>query len=497
MATVATCRVRRVASDDRGAARSARGTESPSANNRGRRPEREPSAWSDSGPSLAAPCAGAGIDPGTDLRPTAVGSWRPEQEDNNVWPFFGVSPPRFSIAYGVVALGGLAASLGPGLTLAQGRLQLPSEGLRLLILAGLCAQTASLWARWLSSIGRLVVSAGLGVWADLRGSFRLTELFVSGHTLIGANSETSICVRLAGALNNEEWQPSTRSALAVPEDGYRAQADGADGWLRNTSFRDRSSLPALSGLGGDVRRWYRTLPMTLLFGVGASSLVSPGAGLEQVTYSMPSYAWILVTIGLLLLVAVGAAVFALFAFWMLDLRWRRKGSVDGVWLWRRLGRLAAGRPVVSRLLLGWHLTDSPSRRVGVALLILALWSLVALSMGVAAVLVLRALSWFEWLAPLLLIPAIAQWIAMTLLRLPVRIRNGTLSFRHAGAWLPVTNVEALDGAVVLSSGPLRVRAQELVGIAKARDASETTSRVGPFVAPASAFLTTSPLSTAT
>ena len=58
--------------DRPGGARSARGTESPSGNTRGRRPQHKPSAWINSGPSLAAPCAGAGIDPGTNWRPAAL-----------------------------------------------------------------------------------------------------------------------------------------------------------------------------------------------------------------------------------------------------------------------------------------------------------------------------------------------------------------------------------------------------------------------------------------
>ncbi len=65
--------------DRPGGARSARGTESPSGNTRERWPEREPSAWSNSGPSLAAPCAGAGIDPRTDLRPAVRGLLDPDE----------------------------------------------------------------------------------------------------------------------------------------------------------------------------------------------------------------------------------------------------------------------------------------------------------------------------------------------------------------------------------------------------------------------------------
>ena len=59
--------------------------------------------------------------------------------------------------------------------------------------------------------------------------------------------------------------------------------------------------------------------------------------------------------------------------------------------------------------------------------------------------------------------------------------------RIGGAWLPVTRVDAEGDAIVLSAGPLRVRARELTAFNKARDPADTASLIWPFCAPASAL----------
>ena len=425
-------------------------------------------------------------------------AWRPGHADESLY-CFNVDPPRCSVIYVGCVLFGLGVWFAPAANFWDGYLELPSEGIRLLIPAGLSALAAGLWARWLRGMGRLVIRGGNAVWTDRYVSFPLKQQFVSGHTIVGEDRGLTMCARPAGAPRGEEWRPTQRLGGKAGGDGYREPGLEGSGKLEGAFFASSNQRPRLHAspqLGGDVRRWYRVLPTTLFLGLSAASLVVPPevvTGLvKQLRYSLHGFAWLFLILGLMLgfvlLLGFVMALVSLYTYWMLDIRWRQKGSVDGVWLWKLLDPVEPHRSMLSRLLLGSHLSDSAGRRVGIGLLFLGVWSLVGLSMAVSALLVFHAVPTIGWIAPVLLAVATVQGVAMTTRRLRVRIKSGLLCIQRAGAWLPVTRVDAEGEAIVLSAGPVRVRAQELHGFAKPRDSSVTASLIWPFCAPASAFL---------
>lgn len=409
---------------------------------------------------------------------------------------FDAAPPRFSFAYGLCTLLTLVAWAQPEKAVqTDGFLQFPSAGLRLLMLSGLVSGAAWLWGRWLCSVGRFVVRDGVAAWSDRHESLRLDEFLVSGPTIVGARDGVSICVRLPGGPRNQAWQPSSRIGEPRRAEGYRAAGDAPRG-LAGAFFASSAERPRpvpvfpffpILNVGGDVRRWYRLLPLALLCGLFAVSVVLPPDALGAWWGSRRDSGFATL-FALALLFTLGTILFLVASYWMSDIPWRPAGPVDGVWLWRLLSQEPPRSARLSRVALGLHLAGSGARRISVALLFLVLWCLVALAFAVALTLVVFSFDSLGWFAPAMLLPAAAQWITMTSYRLPVRVKDGLLSIQRAGVWLPVTRVDAEGEAIVLSAGPVRVRAQELYGFAKPREASVTASLIWPFCAPATVFL---------